>query len=526
MINKFIFFFKNLVQNFEYKYAFFSGILLVLCLPPFNFWLLLFPSLIFLFLGSYNAKSNKNAFLIGWFFGLSFFLFGLYWIFNSFLIRSGIFIYFLPICLLILSIFLSIFIGLVTLFNYKFKTNLITNIFLFSIFWTFSEILRGYLFTGFPWNLLAHSISNFNSLLQICSIFGVYGLSFFTIYFILSIGIFILFFNKKKRYFLFITSLSLLISVFFYGELRLKNLNLEEFDSSVFRIVQPNISQKDKLKSSKIENNYKKLVDLSFQNKMGSLNKSENLIIIWPETSILNTDHLNFYSTFNKLKNNLKKNEFIISGAFRNEKKNNFYYNSILVIDKNLSFNFLYDKIHLVPFGEYIPFGNFFNQIGFNFSSLEKGKKNQKIINYKNIPVFNPLICYEVIFPGKFIKDENKSIFSINFTNDAWFGNSIGPYQHFNHSIFRAIEEGKHLIRVANTGISGSIDPYGRVKNELQLNSLGYFDTKIFVLKKNNKIIKTVYSKYQNNLIIILLIILLFLVYFLKIKNFKKIRKF
>ena len=82
------------------------------------------------------------------------------------------------------------------------------------------------------------------------------------------------------------------------------------------------------------------------------------------------------------------------------------------------------------------------------------------------------------------------------------------------------------MIRVANTGISGSIDPYGRVKNELQLNSLGYFDTKIFVLKKNNKIIKTVYSKYQNNLIIILLIILLFLVYFLKIKNFKKIRKF
>ena len=201
----------------KYFYSFFFGISLVLCFPPFNFWPLLFPSLTFLFLKSYHAKSNKDAFLIGWFFGLSFFIFSLYWIFNSFLIRSGIFIFLLPICLFSFSCFLAFFIGLVTFLNYKFKTNLIFNIIFFSIFWTFSEILRGYLFTGFPWNLLAHTFSNYNIIIQICSIVGVYGLTFFIIYLVLSLSIFILNFHKKKEFILLLSSFFIFISIFFYG---------------------------------------------------------------------------------------------------------------------------------------------------------------------------------------------------------------------------------------------------------------------------------------------------------------------
>ena len=524
MNNEFIFFFtNNTKRNLKYIYSFFLGITLVACFPPFNFWPLLFPSLTFIFLKSYNAESKKDAFLIGWFFGLSFFMFSLYWIFNSFLIRSGIYILLLPICLFSFSCFLALFIGFVTYLNYKFRTNLIFNIIFFSIFWTFSEILRGYLLTGFPWNLLSHTLSNFDILIQICSVVGVYGLTFFVVYFILSLSIFILNFNKKREYFLFLSSIFIFVSIFFYGINRLNSSNLTTYSSDVFRVVQPNINQIDKLNISKIENNYKKLMDASFSSKMSSLNKSENLVIFWPETAIFNFNHIYEYSVFKKLNNNLKENEYVITGIFRNEDKD--YYNSISIIDRNLSVEFIYDKIHLVPFGEYIPFSNFLNFFGFNFLNLKKGFENQKIVKYKDLPKFRPLICYESIFPGKFIKNENDPILLVNFTNDAWFGNTIGPYQHFVNSKFRAIEEGKHLIRVANTGISSSIDPLGRVLKKLSLNSSGYFDTKIFIANKNNTPIKTIFSKYKNNLVIVLLIILFFLFSILKYQFYKREEK-
>ena len=516
-MNKILSFFtKNNKKNYlKYLYSFFFGICLVSSFPPFNFWPLLFPSLTFLFLKSYYARSNKDAFFIGWFFGLSFFTFGLYWIFNSFLIRSGIYIFLLPLTLFSFSFFLAIFIGLVSFLNYKFKTNLIFNIIFFSIFWTFSEILRGYLFTGFPWNLLAHTTSNYNEIIQICSIFGVYGLSFFVIYFVLSLSVFILNFSKKKEYFLSLSSFLIFISILFYGDSRLKNSSLIIDNSYVFRVVQPNIKQNDKLDFSKLETNYKKLVELSFQNKMGSLNISDKLAILWPETAILNFNHINSFPIFKEFKKNLKENEYIISGVFK-ENKNNIFYNSIAIIDKTFSENYVYDKIHLVPFGEYTPFNNFINKIGFNFSGLQKGSKNQKIVEYKNLPKFKALICYESIFPGKFINNKNKPILLINFTNDAWFGNTIGPYQHFINSKFRAVEEGKQLIRVANTGISASIDPFGRIISKLSLNSMGYFDTNVYIGKRNNDILNTTFSKYKNNLTIISLIILFFLFSILK----------
>ena len=506
-----------LKKSLIYLYSFFFGISLVAAFPPFNFWILLFPSITFVFLKSYYAESNKDAFLVGWFFGLSFFMFGLYWIFNSFLIRSGIYVFLLPLCLFSFSFFLAIFIGSVTFLNYKFKTNLIYNIIFFSIFWTFSEILRGHLLTGFPWNLIAHTFSEYDYIIQICSIFGVYGLTFFIIYFVLSISIFILNFNKKKEFILLTSSIFIFISICIYGINRLKNSDLITYSHNIFRVVQPNIKQNDKLDFSKLENNYEKLTKLSFENRT----ESENLIIFWPETAILNFKHLNSFSTFKKLKTNLKKNEYVITGIFRSEEKD-MYYNSVSIIDKNLSMSFIYDKIHLVPFGEYIPFSNLLNNTGFNFLGLQKGEYDQKIIKYDSLPNFKPLICYELIFPGKFIKNNDESVLIVNFTNDAWFGNTIGPYQHFINSKFRAIEESKQVIRVANTGISASIDPFGRILEKLPLNSSGYFDTKIFIAYKNNETVKTIFSKYKNNLTIISLLILFFLFNILKYYIHKK----
>ena len=293
--------FKNGTKKINYIYLFFFGTLFVLTFPPFNFWLLLFPSLTFLFLKSYYANSNKDSFLVGWFFGLSFFIFSLHWIFNSFLIRGDIYIYLIPISLFLFSSFLALFIGLTTFLNYKFKTSIILNILFFSVFWTFSEILRGHLFTGFPWNLLAHTFSNFDSLIQISSIIGAYGLSFLIIYFVLSTGCLFLNLESKKKFIFFFTSFSIFLSIFFYGNNRLKISNSISETSYTVRIVQPNINQKDKLNFEKLEENYIKLVRLSLKNKMGSLNTSENLIILWPETALFNSNHLKNFSIFKLL---------------------------------------------------------------------------------------------------------------------------------------------------------------------------------------------------------------------------------
>ena len=389
--------------------------------------------------------------------------------------------------------------------------------FFFSIFWTFSEILRGHIFTGLPWNLLAHTLSNYNILIQICSVIGVYGLTFFIVYSVVSISIFVFKFKKKKHLFLLFSFVFIFYSIFSYGSNRLKNSNLEIFNNKLIRVVQPNIKQKDKLEFLKIEENYKKLINLSFESKFYS---SKNTIVFWPETALLNVEDIYKYDIFEKLKTNLSENEYLITGAFKKEKNN--FYNSVAVIDKNLSTNFLYDKIHLVPFGEYVPFSSFFNSLGFNFSGLKKGSFNQKNIEYKDFPSFKALICYEIIFPGKFTK-KNKPTILVNFTNDAWFGNTIGPHQHFVNSIFRAIEEGRHLIRIANTGISASIDPFGRVLKKIPLNSLGYFDTEIFIVKKDDKIMNTIYSQHKNNLFFTLLIILFFLLCILKYEIDRKL---
>ena len=501
----------------KYIYAFFFGSILVLCFPPYSFWPLIFPSITFLFLRSYFSTSLKEAFFIGWFFGLAFFILGLYWIFNSFIIRSDIFIYLIPFCLTILASFLALFIGFVSFLNYKFKKKILFSIIYFSVFWTLSEILRSYLFTGFPWNLIAHTWVNFTNILQICSIFGVYGLTFLTILFVLCVSVFFLkrkLFQKREIFF-FISVYIFFASIIILGEIRLNNATTNIHDSKIYRVVQPNINQKDKLDIKKIKKNFKKLIDLSFENKMDSLNASEKLVILWPETAIINLNYISSLPIFKKLKFKLKNGEYIISGAFKEKGYPNvLYYNSIVVINNNLLPEFIYDKFHLVPFGEYIPFEKILNKFNFNLTSLQKGNNfPQAITKYKDIPAFKTLICYEIIFPDKYSKDSN---FLFNFTNDAWFGNTSGPHQHFVHSIFRAIEHGAQVIRVANTGISASIDPFGRIMQKIDLNTEGKFDTKFITgnsFLNPSIILTTTYSKYGNNLILFILLGLFFILF-------------
>ena len=198
------------------------------------------------------------------------------------------------------------------------------------------------------------------------------------------------------------------------------------------------------------------------------------------------------------------------------------YYNSFSFFDHNLNLLNNYNKINLVPFGEFLPFENILNQLGLktitnSFGSFSKGKKRE-IINLKdmlNIDLsFLPLICYEIIYSGN-ITDKNNFDLIINISEDGWFGKSIGPKQHFDHSIFRAIETGKYVIRSSNNGMAAIINPIGQVEKKLDYGVSGYIDLEN---KRDSSV--TLFSTYGNKIFLIIIFLYIFLTFsFNRIKN-------
>ena len=155
-------------------------------------------------------------------------------------------------------------------------------------------------------------------------------------------------------------------------------------------------------------------------------------------------------------------------------------YNSIYVIDHDGSVLSVYDKVHLVPFGEYLPFQNFLERLGLQQITKVQGGfipgSRRRALEVPGAPRFLPLICYEIIFPGEAVPRGERPGWLVNLTNDGWFGHSIGPHQHLQQARVRAIEEGLPLVRAANTGISAVVDPVGRVVKSLPLGTEGVLD--------------------------------------------------
>ena len=189
----------------------------------------------------------------------------------------------------------------------------------------------------------------------------------------------------------------------------------------------------------------------------------------------------------------------------------------MVVLDNNANILTKYNKNKLVPFGEFLPFENLFTELGFKkitqgYQSFTSDNK-RNLISVNNIN-FIPLICYEIIYSGKINKNNQNFEFIINISEDGWFGNSIGPYQHFSHSIFRAIEEGKNLVRSANNGISAFINPKGQIINKIKSTDKGVIEVKSFRESK-----KTLFSTYGNKIFFYFLLFYITLIFFLKKKK-------
>lgn len=461
----------------SYAGAFILGAVLVFGLAPFDYTIFSFIAFslflcLFEYIGAKQAQ-KKTIFLLGFSFGLGYFSFGLYWLYYAFLVLYNGDIYFIIyaalsiLCLSLFFAFLSLYWGLTTLICNYISSNLYMRIFSFSLCLAMSEYLRGHLFTGFPWNLVGYCLTPNILLMQISSIFNIYILSFFAV-FIFSSPAILIYKGINKKNLCFISLAFLIFSLdIAYGYLKLKNapnLNQHYKSEYVISLIQPNIEQKQKLNEKYAAKNFYKLIDL-----IHSSNKPYINLIICPETAI---DFLLKYNSQakNYIKNSLYPGQLMILGAPRLG-ENNKIYNSALLLNSDAKLLAYSDKIHLVPFGEYLPFKSFLPNINI-FSDYSPGKSRYSIALNKNLNYLS-LICYEAIFPDELKYRGPKANFIVNITNDAWYGFSSGPFQHFRQAQLRAIEQHLPLIRVGNNGISAVIDSYGRIVKKLGLNKSG-----------------------------------------------------
>jgi apolipoprotein N-acyltransferase len=261
----------------------------------------------------------------------------------------------------------------------------------------------------------------------------------------------------------------------------------------------------------------KELIDIS------EPQKDDKTIFIWPEgilPDISQEELVEFKWLFEDV---FTKNHLLFIGinSQKTNKEKINYFNSLSIYDHNLEILNFYNKNNLVPFGEFLPFENIFKKFGLsvitnNHQSFSNGK-DRKIIEIKrdkfSLKIL-PLICYEIIYSGKIFKNPSFDLM-INISEDGWFGESIGPKQHFAHSIFRSIESGKYLLRSANNGIAAIVNPLGIVEQNVEYGKSGYID-----FKKAKKIQSTLFSKYGNKIFITLILFYIFLIFsFNRFKN-------
>ena len=512
--------FKNNFLNSVYIVS--LGAISSYSLPPYNYFIINFITFslffIFLFKKRKTNSNNKSFFKHGWFFGFGYFLCSLYWIAISLTFDES-FKFLIPIAIVLLPAFLAIFYGLITyFFSIFYSKNIISTFFIFSILYGSVEFIRGLILTGFPWNLIAFSFSESIYFIQILSVIGTYSFNLICISLFTVPAIFIL---RKARKEIIVCSFFIVISIGFliFGNLKYNQFNnLADIKNNfIIRTVSSKIS---------LDRFYSKQDELKIIKELISLSnpeKKEPTVFLWPE-GIIPDSYLKDMDMYKELfSNNFGNDDLIIMGLSSVQTKNseNLFFNSMAVFNNKLDLIQSYNKVNLVPFGEFTPFEKVLSLVGIktvtnDYQSFSRGE-NLKALLIKNDKIelkLLPLICYEIIYSNRLFKDKNFD-YIINISEDGWFGNSIGPKQHFSHSIFRSIESGKYIIRSSNNGISAIINPIGIVEQRVEFGSKG------FVELSESKVIKpTLFMLYGNTIFLMLILLYIFLLFsFIKLRN-------
>ena len=442
-----------------------------------------------------RERPVRSAAGAGWAFCFGQFLIGLHWIGYAFLVDPTNHLWQMPFALAALSAGLALFGALACGLAASFWKKGASRLLIFAVAMAGAEWLRGHLFTGFPWNLAAYGWGVSLELLQSASLMGAYGLSFLTILFGASLAD-----SLNGRWRAPLGMVLLFVALWSYGVYRLANTPAADVPGVQLRLVQPDVPQAEKYVRRLMLRNWQRLIDLSARAGKPS-------VIIWPEAATgfavaCEPGALEEIGLFTA------RGQTIVTGSDR------FVpcvphppaaYNSLYLFGPHGAPPQVYDKFHLVPFGEYVPFARILNQIGITQLTVGEGFSSgdhPHLLKVEGAPPVSPLICYEVIFPHAVTDpDAPRPGWFVNITDDSWFGPWAGPAQHFLTARVRAIEEGLPVVRDANTGITGVIDGNGRVRAELGLNRLGIVDATLPVALR-----ATFYARFGD------LIFLLFLV--------------
>jgi apolipoprotein N-acyltransferase len=457
--------------------AFLSGVLLVLCFPTSALWGLAWVALV-PFLASVGEVEPRRAFKAGVFLGLPYFFGTQYWIYHAMNHYGEVpFVASLAVVLL-LAAYESLYIGLFgLLYSHSIRNTPLPAMLLAPLYWVVLEFVRSYAFTGFPWSSLGYTQAPFLHVIQFADITGVYGVSFLVVAVNGALADILIARGRRKAQPLanlwptavgYISLLLVAAFVFGYGAYR---LGQERPGREVkVSVVQGNIPQDVKWNPI-----YQEETIETYKELTASAATEGPALVVWPETSMpfyweRNLDYTMEVSNFaSEINTNLLFGVVTVKDSTE-------LGNSAVLLNRKGEVEYVYDKIHLVPFGEYVPLrpvlGLFVDKMVEGIGEYSPGKRPEPART--EIGSFGTMVCYEIIFPGlvrKFYKRGGDLM--VNITNDAWYGRTTGPYQHFMMGVLRAVENRKPLVRAANTGISGFIDANGGVLNTIPLMERG-----------------------------------------------------
>ena len=451
------------------------GFLAALALPP----LYLFPLLVVGLTGLVWLIDSRRpllaSFTAGWWWGLGHFIVAFYWIAESFLVDPARFGWMIPFAIGGLAGYMALFIGAAAVATRWLNLTGPAKVIAFAAFWTTGEWLRGHLLSGFPWDLVGYTLAFSDALNQYAAVGGIWGLGMLTVI-IAAMPATLAEAPRRVALWSCAGALALAALLFAGGAFRLAGASSAVVPNVILRIVQPNIAQSDKWIPGSGEQHVALLRELTLK-----VPGWEHIsATIWPETAVQflldRNDKLRQY-----LGQAVPPGALVLTGTFRGEPLQGDYqqlFNSLLVVDHDGNLLGSADKFHLVPMGEYVPLRRFFPFISKLAPSPDDftSGPGPRSLKLPGLPPAGALICYEVIFPGRVVDSNDRPGWLLNVTNDAWFGTSFGPYQHFTSARLRSVEEGLPLVRAANTGISGMVDPYGRVIDMIPLGQPGVRD--------------------------------------------------
>jgi apolipoprotein N-acyltransferase len=494
--------------------AFLAGAISALALPPTNIWpipFITFPILVWLVDGAAAGRLGGvlAAATAGWWFGFGYFLAGLYWVGHAFLVDAKTFGWLLPFAVVALpagmAVYTAIGLALARLVWVRGPARVLA----LAAALTLAEWLRGHLFSGFPWNAYGYALISPLWLAQGAALIGIWGLTFLAVAVYASPAVLADDRADTKRPWLApALSVVAIAALAVYGALRLAGTPTSYVEGVRLRIMQPNLQQDEKFNYSQKQQVMSRYLALSDRaSGPQSTGVRDVTHLIWPESAFpfFLTREADALAQIAAL---LPQGTVLITGAIRPPETTPDptiprAYNSIYVIGHDGSILSAYDKVHLVPFGEYLPFQSLLERLGLmQLTKLRGGfiaGDRRRNLVVPGAPSFLPLVCYEIIFPGGAVPRSERpgwvydhigrhvgwpfvagSVerpgWLLNLTNDGWFGRSSGPYQHFQQARVRAIEEGLPLVRAANTGISAVVDPLGRVIKALPLGTEGILD--------------------------------------------------